>query len=196
MSAVNYWLLLFGLICIGTPVLSQELSLGARMGTTPQTVISDSGKSVLPNSHAGLSVTYTRQRSEMDVNLQVQMQKAPEEGAIVRVPLTVGLPVDKKKRVKLRAGTFAEFEGNPGSKTAKKVRVGVTTGIDVNIPLTKKLVLVTETRLRQDLNGQMVQSDTSYVAPAKNLQFSISLGLSWKLKQGKEKKTKKPSSTE
>lgn len=171
---------------------AQTLQVGGKIGGS--TVLpSDPASTVLqPGGTAGMFADYQARKYRLGLRLEMNYQnRRPLEGEQLTLPALARIGLDQKGLVKLHVGPYIGISPEEKGAIAKnklRVKWGFSTGLDLNIPLTRKMVLISEARLSQDLSGNPPAPKQQLYLPAKSLQLSISFGLAYRIKQWREKR--------
>jgi hypothetical protein len=117
---------------------------------------------------------------------------------LLEVPILAQLGLDAKQRLRLLAGPYVgvgrETTGEDQViQSQAKLRWGFTTGLEVNIPLSRKMVLVSDARISKSWQQrEEVTSKDLYLVPSKSLHFHLSLGLAYRWEQWRKKSRQEP----
>lgn len=191
MRTLIFLSLLSGLIILVGPSYAQTLQIGGKIGGSTVVPIDPSSATIQPGGTAGVFADYRAKKYRFGLRVEMNYQNrnslASEQ---VNVPVLAELGLDKKGIVRLHAGPYLgvstdDQQAIEGNKL--RIRWGFSTGLDLNIPLSRKLILISESRLSQDLSGQETHTKSHYV-PAKSLHLSLSFGLAYRIKRWKEKR--------
>ncbi|MEM7370935.1 MAG: hypothetical protein AAF587_20135 [Bacteroidota bacterium] len=171
---------------------SQTLQVGGKIGGTTVLPSDPATGIVQPGGTAGMFADYKARRYRMGVRLEMNYQnRSPLEGEQLTLPALAKVGLDRQGLVSVHVGPYVGV--NPEEKGALhknklKVKWGFMTGLDLNIPLTRKMILISEARVSQDLSGNPPTPKGGHYLPAKSLQLSISFGLAYRIKHWREKR--------
>jgi len=156
-------------------ISAQQLELGGQIGSS--SIATES-----PGSKAGLFAAFRGQDWRLGLRVEVNYENHSDNPSLAQVPILATLPLDKQGMLELHAGPYMTQRTAPTQQPT--FRFGFSTGLQVNLPLSKRLVLTTKGQADQHLPGTNAQ-ERAQLAPARNLSFSISLGLAYRLLRGK-----------
>lgn len=176
------------------PCHAQTLQIGGKIGGSTVVPVDPSNSIGQPGGTAGVFADYRAKRYRFGLRVEMNYQNRNSlSSEQVNVPVLAEVDVDKKGIVRLHAGPYLgvstdDQQAIEGNKL--RVKWGFSTGLDLNIPLSRKLILISESRLSQDLSGQEedIKIAKSHYVPAKSLHLSFSFGLAYRIKHWREKK--------
>lgn len=183
-----------GLIMMVAPSYAQSLQIGGKVGGSTVVPVNPSSTIAQPGGTAGVFADYRAKKYRFGLRVEMNYQNRNRFGnEQIIVPALAEIGVDKKGIVRLHAGPYVgvstdDQQAIEGNKL--RVKWGFSTGLDLNIPLSRKLILISESRLSQDLNGQEEGASIakSHYVPAKSLHLSLSFGLAYRIKRWKDKR--------
>lgn len=174
---MKHLLLFLSLVMVSaslSSVSAQQLELGGQIGSS--SVATES-----PGSKAGLFAAFRGQDWRLGLRVELNYENHSQNPSLAQVPILATLPLDKQDMLELHAGPYlTQQAAAPHQPT---FRFGFSTGLQVNLPLTKRLVLTTKGQADHDFRSDEVNQEARLV-PARNLSFSISLGLAYRLLRG------------
>ncbi|MEM7657631.1 MAG: hypothetical protein AAF399_15985 [Bacteroidota bacterium] len=174
---------------------AQTLQIGGKVGANSQRPLAgQSVESTTNGGSMGLFAAYQREQYKMgfriELNYQNHWKSLLEEQ--VEVPLLAEIAIDPKQRLRLQAGPYLGV-GREDEEALKRgglrFRWGFTTGLEVNIPLSRKWVLVSDARVDKSWQApENMDPKQQYLVPSKSLRFYLSFGLAYRLQRLKKRR--------
>ena len=179
---ITIWLTL-GLLC---PFLLQAQSweFGGLIGQS-----TEKSAEVVPQteSNAGVFATLKSQKFRMGVRVEMNYQRNSE---VLQVPIQATIPLDRQRLVELHAGPYLSTQQAPAPNQSR-FRYGFATGLQVNLPLSRNWALVSRSQVQAPLTAETPAPSAEIqpmLAPSRQLSFSISFGLAYRLQEWKKKR--------
>ena len=169
------------LLCLGwvTSLTGQSLAIGGQAGGATALSADQPLRQQL-GGEAGLFARYTTRQGRLGVRLGLGYAHHPATGETWRAPVLPEWSL-VKERVHLYAGPYAGLgraETEALSQGQLRLRWGFMTGLDLTIPLTRRMVLVQRTQVQRE-QGPWSPEAAQWV-PARALSISFSLGVAWR----------------
>ena len=179
-----------------TPLHAQKLSFGGKMGS----MVSKSEKAITTKaSSAGVFARYSARKFKLGLQVELNYRKNKPvifaETSEFQLPVLGLIALDKKDRIHLQAGPYIGIGSTMSQANQDKVRNlnwGLTSGVDVRLPINKNMSLITDARLGCQLNPMMTHgyqegiATHNYALPLRR-QFSFNLSIGIAFKSGKKK---------
>ncbi len=155
-------------------VSAQHLELGGQIGSS--SIATES-----PGSTAGLFAALKGDEWRLGLRVELNYENHAQNPSLTQIPVLATLPLDRQRMVELHAGPYLSRQAAANHQPLFKF--GFSTGLQVNLPLSSRLVLTTKGQADQPL-GPQPPSEEAQLAPARNLSFRISFGLAYRLLRG------------
>lgn len=159
-------------------VMAQDLEIGGRLGASSMADQS-------PGSTAGLFAALKGADWRLGLRVELNYENHSDNPSLTQLPVLATLPLDRQGLLELHAGPYMTQQAAP--TPAPRFRFGFSTGLQINLPLSRRLVLTTKGQADQAFRSDEA-GEGAQLAPARNLSFSISLGLAFRLLRGNNAK--------
>lgn len=182
------YLMIFVLAAGLMPVaLGQNLQLGGKIGMTQITGEHANDATMRTRGYAGLFANYSSRHMRLGIQLELNYRKTARIGEdIFQVPVTGVWGLDKKNMVRLHAGPYiniGRINRNPElNSSVYGLDWGLTSGVDVRLPVTKNLIFITDARVGCSLPSDHSQESVAKptLKPNRSFSFSLSIGLAFR----------------
>jgi hypothetical protein len=170
-SIMKPHILLVCLLAMASLLPAQDLEVGGHVGASNIEAQS-------PGSTAGLFAALRGNDWRLGLRVELNYENHAESPSLTQVPVLATLPLDRQRMVELHAGPYLSRQSAVDQRPLFKF--GFSTGLQVNLPLSSRLVLTTKGQADQALRTHE-PSEEAQLAPARNLSFRISFGLAYRL---------------
>lgn len=180
---------LLGLSLLFSPVFifAQSLQVGGQLGGN--TVLMPADEHLQQAGSQGqVFVTYQRPKWRAGVQIGFRYTRWHDSTSVnpqASIPLQARIALDQKGLVHVFAGPYVGIGRERSSKKARqafrKIHWGLSTGLDIRIPLSRRMVLVSAAQLDQAISDSTgaPQPNQTFLAPKRMLVFSLHLGLAY-----------------
>ncbi|MEZ4773982.1 MAG: hypothetical protein R3D00_12425 [Bacteroidia bacterium] len=187
MKRICRFFLMISLVFLATTGLhAQKLQVGGRIGMSQVKSVGenqDSKNGSRSSGYAGIFANYLTRNFRMGIQVELNylgMSKKTE--AEFRLPVTGFVNLDRRSRVRLHAGTFIgvgqTLLDSEWPTPARGLEWGLTSGLDVRVPVNEHLILVADTRANCVLPANGMSGGIG-IKPFRRILLSVSLGIAF-----------------
>jgi len=178
------WITIWLTLLLFCPLLAtaQNWEFGGAVGSS-----TEKRDELIPKteSNAGIFAALKSEKFRLGVRVEMNYQR---NSNLLQVPIQATLPLDKQRLVELHAGPYISTQQLAPKQS--RFRYGFSTGLQVNLPLSRNWALVTKSQVNAPIGPSATPNRevTPMLAPSRQLSFTVSFGLAYRLKEWRKRK--------